>query len=276
MREESPRSMKSNLHRPRGFTLIELLVVIAIIGILAALLLPALSRAKEKALGSSCLNNLKQLTLAAHLYAADNDDKIPPNFLGGATGAWIIGDASVVPGATNLNYIRTGLLYPYNSSVEIYRCPGDKVIIPGTGVPRARNFSLSIMMGLNDDFGRTVVHPGISENIKLSQVKKPGPSDALFFVDEQSDANPALSSLDDGQFRQDYKNGSPTVWRNVPASRHGNRGQFSFADGHAEAWNWREPTTKNLKGKVVTGTSPLDRDLRRVRCAMYPEEDIYP
>jgi prepilin-type N-terminal cleavage/methylation domain-containing protein/prepilin-type processing-associated H-X9-DG protein len=260
----------------RGFTLIELLVVIAIIAILAAMLLPALSKAKQKAQGANCLNNLKQLTLAAHLYAGDNDDKIPPNYFGGATGAWIIGDASVVPGATNLIYIRNGLLFPYNGSEAIYRCPGDQIPIPGTGVLRARSYSLSIMMGLNDDFGKNTVHPGISENIKLSAVRNPGPSDALFFVDEQADTTAALSSLDDGQFRQDYLGGSPSVWRNAPASRHGSRGIFSFADGRADAWNWRESTTKNLKGKLQAGTGPQDRDLRRVRSAMYPENLIYP
>ncbi|MDB6040705.1 MAG: xcpT 2 [Verrucomicrobiales bacterium] len=250
--------------RRDGFTLIELLVVIAIIAILAGMLLPALSRAKSKAKGISCLNNIKQLTLCTHLYASDNDDKVVPNLLGD-TNAWIGGNVSALPGATNVLDIKRGRLWPYNQTLDIYRCPADQIPVQGKPVQRVRSYSLNGMMGLNT--AGIDVHIGIKENIRFSDVKDPNPSAANMFVDEQSGSTPDTDSIDDGYFAVDL---TVKDWRNPPASRHGNAGQVSFSDGHAEIWRWLEPTTSKLQGLNKLPHAPYDRDLRKLREATYP------
>jgi prepilin-type N-terminal cleavage/methylation domain-containing protein/prepilin-type processing-associated H-X9-DG protein len=256
-----------------GFTLIELLVVIAIIAILAAMLLPALNGAKDKATGINCLSNLKQLTLAAILYGTDNADTITPNYISD-TNAWVAGDVSKLPGATNVLDIQRAKLFPLNQSINIYRCPADKIPLAGRIVPRVRSYSLSGMMGINNDWAATSVHPNIRENRKFSDVKNPGPSKAFFLVDEQSDAKDlsgydSMSSIDDGYFAVNSTTG-PTEWQNTLSSRHGGGATLSFSDGHVEKWKYREPKTRYLKGVNAAGTPPLDRDLARLKEASFP------
>src|ERR1700743_59737 len=111
--------------RQQAFTLIEFLVVIPIIAILAAILLPALARAKSKAQQSTCLNNLKQLQLCWLMYPDENADVLRLNPKGSGANAWILGDMSNASDATNTLKIEQGQLFPFNKSVGIYRCPAD-------------------------------------------------------------------------------------------------------------------------------------------------------
>ena len=132
--DSSPEKPGSRLTK-QGFTLIELLVVIAIIAILASLLLPALVKAKHKAVETRCLNNFKQLTLATTMYTSDFDAYMPyPNWgSSAATGPGWLYDPSARGRWHNrppqdLEAIKTGLIYPYASSIDVYSCPMDTQI----------------------------------------------------------------------------------------------------------------------------------------------------
>ncbi len=238
----------------RGFTLIELLVVIAIIAILAAMLLPALSRAKGKAHSAACLNNFKQLQLCWYMYADDNEDRLIRNGASGASyarasvwgddDAWVPGNAYT---ETDISNIQRGSLYKYNKSAGIYHCPGDRSTIRDQGtIRRFRSVSMNVYMNWTDDPGdsyfRYCWH-------KSSQIGSPGPSRASVFIEEHE------NSISQSGFFVNHTNklaifGTPTwTWITFPAVRHNNGGTVGFADGHAECWHWREPNTAVVGGQ---------------------------
>jgi prepilin-type N-terminal cleavage/methylation domain-containing protein/prepilin-type processing-associated H-X9-DG protein len=230
--------------RKSGFTLIELLVVIAIIAILAALLLPALARAKDRARTTTCLNNLKQLDAAWHLYVVDYNDMVVPNnsistpstqFVAGAS--WYIGDARTDPTTTN---IVNGLLYQYNRSPGIYHCPADRSTITnanGTPLPQLRNRSYNLSQSVNGypDYSSTLpllVHMFS----KFTAIRYPDPPTCLLFIDELEE------SLIDAEFGMPTAyHGNLTTWSDLPANRHNQGADLSFADGHVEHWKWVAP-----------------------------------
>src|SRR5262245_39687257 len=232
-----------------AFTLIELLVVIAIIAILAGLLLPALARAKTKALSISCLSNTKQLTLAWVLYSGDFNDSLVPNHLLD-TNAWILGDVNAAPGDTNILNIINGRLYKYNTSLGIYVCPADDYKRGGRKIKRVRSFSMSGQMNSDIDW----VNPRYPVRKKYSDINDPAPSQALVFIDESS------KTLEDGYFAIQVDN---RVWQNDPSDRHNRGANMAFADGHSEIYRWFEPMT-GKHGYDAPAKTPTDRDFDRI------------
>src|SRR5437773_8925852 len=248
---------RSNRNRVRGFTLIELLVVIAIIAILAAMLLPALGRAKLKAQGIGCMNDTRQLAFAWRMYAEDNRDSLPFAYATGANApyVWVQGniDDSNPTANDNWNYettIKKGAIWPYcGNSLGIWHCPADTsygLNPQGQRVAR-RSVSMSNWVGGNGDSGQNgykgywgLNSPKSIVFRKLSEMLSPGPALTFIILDERWD------SINDAYFVTEmdgYPNPATTKIVDYPASYHCIAAGFAFGDGHSEIHRWKDPRT---------------------------------
>ncbi|MFO1497662.1 MAG: prepilin-type N-terminal cleavage/methylation domain-containing protein [Verrucomicrobiota bacterium] len=252
--------MKDQFHRGAGllfrgraaFTLIELLVVIAVMGVLSALLLPALAKAKAKGQSAYCLNNMRQLGLAWTLYAHDQDDRLAYNL--GATEIkqmlgrqqrynWANSVLNWELDTDNTNVVlntEAALGLYVAKSAEVFRCPADSVLSTlqksAGWTHRTRTYSMNAMVGDAGEFtryGNNVNNPSYRQFLKFGDI--PAPADIFVFVEEHPD------SINDGYF---INKGLAAAWTDLPASYHNGAANLSFADGHAELHRWTVPSTR--------------------------------
>ena len=231
--------------RNAGFTLVELLVVVAIIGILAALLLPALTASKARAQGTFCQSNNKQLVTGWLMYADDHAQGLPYNLAGAAARTnlnWAAGvlDWELTTDNTNDADLTQAALGPYVAQVAtVYHCPADKAL---SGLQRAagwsmraRSYSMNASVG---DAGELTIsgvnsnNPSYAQFFKLTSI--PAPARIFVFLDEHPD------SISDGYF---VNRGYYPEWDRLPASWHNGAATFSFGDGHTEIHSWKCPST---------------------------------
>jgi prepilin-type N-terminal cleavage/methylation domain-containing protein len=256
-----------------AFTLIELLVVIAIIAILAALLLPALAKAKDSARRIQCVNNQKQMILTWAMYSGDNRERLVLN--GGQSASltlpylWIYGgnhgDTQTLLNSQYLVGANYALFAPYLRAVEVYKCPADRSLWPvgGKMVLELRSYAMNCYMGTP----ATSVEAPLSLNsaykvyLKTAELAADSPASRFVFID----VNPA--SICTPGFGVDMVS---DVFVHYPSTLHRGLGVVAFADTHVESRKWVDPRTrKGLPGgaQYIThnDSSPNNQDLKWIR-----------
>jgi prepilin-type N-terminal cleavage/methylation domain-containing protein/prepilin-type processing-associated H-X9-DG protein len=232
--------LRSDVNRSptaRAFTLIELLVVIVIIAILAAMIVPALSRGKAEAQSISCRSNVKQLQIAGALYTHDNLGFLPPNIdsvtgtedWSGMAGSWVLGNSQTDTSADNIQH---GVLWNYVRAVGAYHCAGDRSTVRAQpNVLRFRSYMQDFFFNNSPSFPHL---PGVI--FKESEIVNAA---MIFGFIETSEG-----TIDSSGFG--FYIPEPYAWSNQPTDRHSLGANIGFMDGHAEYHLWlypkRQPT----------------------------------
>jgi type II secretory pathway pseudopilin PulG len=291
-------SPKNPIPSHGGFTVVELLAVMVMIAILAIVLLPALAGTKSDPRAFQCLNNQRQLILGWQMYAADNNDLLPPNdfpYLTAYRGAspttqlqmrnWVVGtmakslDANWLPELTDPNT----LLSPYVHDPKVYHCPADNYINPLTHGLNIRSYSMNAAVGtcnwtyynppnfplgsavgegwlLGTSYSVAQIGPWLTYG-KMSSFTRPGPANTFVIMDE----NPY--SINDGcLFVSAVATPGNTYIIDYPSGLHGAAGVISFADGHVIIRKW-------LDSRTYTPTIPPQQGGAPGTPALHPTPD---
>ena len=215
----------------RGFTFVEMLVSIGIIALVTAILLPAMNVAREQAQRTTCLSNLRQLTMAWQLYAQEHNGRLVSSDTFDRT-CW-------VNGSSCCSSLQTGALWPYVKNTNIYMCPEDQ-----WNDPR----SYAINGYLNGEYGDQAAKT-------LSEIRQPT-SGVFCFIEEFDPRGMLQNSFVVSQYPD-------TLWIDLPAPWHKDAVMVSWCDGHAAAWRWADSRSSQLRTRGVS--QPNNPDLRQLQ-----------
>jgi prepilin-type processing-associated H-X9-DG protein len=256
---------RRKLGRRGGFTLLELLIIIAIIAVLAGMLLPALSRARGLAQRTTCLNNLRQLSIAWMSYHDENDGRLVESFPGKTQinpYAWVLGNMKKASEARNTVLITRGKLFPHSSTVAIYHCPADPGVQIGSEVvSTVRSYSMNAFMGSRARFPgdnnvipptATAYGPFYEKDTDLDQ-----PASLWVLIEEDE------RTISDGFFTFDPE-GKQLLGRFPATSRHNSGFNLNFADGHTEIWHFNDPDTRILSASGFQGQVVNNKDVAKL------------